>query len=244
MNSLFTLLPTKMISKHYINGLKIDYEKYLIELLNESNYFMSLTNGEKFRKKISQSNGEPDAITNSYEIELKLLNNSEFTNKKLKSLPNVDYSNIKNGFICLDDKVAVENNMTQAQANSLFIRFLQSLALTKKSEISTFENNKQNPLYSAVKGVKKEKNLLMFPPCVINTNGSNMTRISTTFFSSLFALRDNMNKDTFVALLCQDDYFYILKYEHGTFKIIDKIHKIFVTSFNSIYRMTYFLEDK
>ena len=39
-----------MISKTDINGIKIDYEKYLTELINNNHYFMSLTGGIKFEK--------------------------------------------------------------------------------------------------------------------------------------------------------------------------------------------------
>lgn len=94
MQNVFTLLPTTMISKTNINGVKIDYEEYLTKLINNSRHFMSLTNETQFEKVLVQSHGEPDAVANNYEIDFKLLVNQEFVNAKLKSLPDVDYSNI------------------------------------------------------------------------------------------------------------------------------------------------------
>ena len=223
MPNMFTLIPTKMISKIYINGVKIDYEEYLTELINNSCYFMSLTSGTKFKNVLDQSHSEPDVVADNYELDFKLLVNQEFVNAKLKSLPDVDYTNIRSGFICVNDKTANESNLTPSQANC--------------------GNNKGDPLYSTVNMLKKEKNLLVFIPSIANITDDQIPRIITTFLASLFSLRDNINKDTFVTLLCQDNRFCVLKYENKTFRYIDKVHRILMPSFNDIYRMTYFLEN-
>lgn len=243
MPNMFTLIPTKMISKIYINGVKIDYEEYLTELINNSCYFMSLTSGTKFKKVLDQSHSEPDVVADNYELDFKLLVNQEFVNAKLKSLPDVDYTNIRSGFICVNDKTANESNLTPSQANCLFVQFLQSLALLEDDEITNCGNNKGDPLYSTVNMLKKEKNLLVFIPSIANITDDQIPRIITTFLASLFSLRDNINKDTFVTLLCQDNRFCVLKYENKTFRYIDKVHRILMPSFNDIYRMTYFLEN-
>lgn len=231
-----------MISKTDINGIKIDYEKYLTELINNSHYFMSLTGGIKFEKILDQSHGEPDVVAGNYELDFKLLVNQEFVNAKLKSLPNVDYSHVKEGFIFVNDKIANKDNLTQIQANGLFIRFMQTLALIE-TQIEACGNDMENSLYSAIKVLKKEKNLLVFLPCIVNVDGCGISSVATTFLSSLFTLRDNIHKDTFVTLLCQDGYFYILKYKNGGFRCFDKVHKLFEPSFNEIYSMTQFLEN-
>lgn len=233
-----------MISKTNINSTKIDYEEYLTELLNMSKYFMSLTNGIKFKKILNQSHGESDVVADNYEIDFKLLVNKEFVNAKLKSLPNVDYSHIKNGFICVNDKIVNENILTQTQSNKLFIQFLKILASTKKDQIESYKDGKEYYLYSTIKMLKKEKNLLVFLPCIINmTGGKRISNIIGKVLSSLFSLRDIINKDTYVTLLSSDGFFYIFKYKNGVFYNVDKVYKFFVSSFIDIYRRTYFLED-
>lgn len=243
MGNLFTLLPTKMISKTYINDVKIDYEEYLTELLNYSMYFMSLTNDEKFERISSQAHGEADVKANSYELDFKLLVHKDFVNAKLKTLPIVDYSNIKNGFICINEKPKSENNLTQEQANSLFIKFMQLLASMNAEEVKSIENDEDTLLYNTIQMVKKEKNLLFFLPCIINTKGSAVTMTISIFLSGLFSLRDQINRDTFITLLSEDDNFYILKYFNGKFSCVDKVHKIFMSSFRDIYRLTYISEE-
>lgn len=243
MENLFTLLPTKMISKTDINGVKIDYEEYLTDLLNVSMYFSKLTQGCKFRRILNQSHGEADVVANNYELDFKLLVNQEFVNTKLKSLPDVDYSNIKNRLILVTDKPISENNVTQAQANSLFINFLYRLVSTKEEQIRSHENDKDYFMYSTIKMMKKEKNLFIFLPCVINITGKErITNILKIFLLNPFSLRDNIEKDTYVTILSSDNYFYILKYENGSFICVDNIHKALVFSFNNIYKYTYFLE--
>ncbi len=90
-------------------------------------------------------------VAGNYELDFKLLVNQEFVNAKLKSLPNVDYSHVKEGFIFVNDKIANKDNLTQIQANGLFIRFMQRLALMKETQIEACGNNMENSLYSAIK---------------------------------------------------------------------------------------------
>ena len=77
--------------------------------------------------------------------------------------------------------------------------------------------------------------MIVFLPCIVNVDGCGIPSVATTFLSSLFTLRDNIHKDIFVTLLCQDDYFYILKYKNGVFRCFDKVHKLFEPSFNERY---------
>lgn len=243
MQQVFILLPTKMISKSSIKDIKIDYESYLTELLNASEYFMRLTGGEKFKRITEQDNGQADVNTSNYELDFKLLVNKEFMNNKLKALPKVDYSNIKEGFICVNDKTLTDKELTQEQANGLFIRFLQHLAALNQKNLEAYSTNNQSVLYNVIDLIKTQKNLFIFLPCIINSvNEGFIARIVKIFFTVLFGLRDNINKDTFIAVLGADNYFYIFKYENHKFFVVDKVNKIFATEFNYIYSRTYFTE--
>ena len=244
MDSLLTLLPTKMISKDDINGEKIDYEIYLTELLNFSNHFMQLTNREKFERILDQSNGESDVIANGYELDFKLLVPQEFMNNKLKALPDVNYSYLDRGAVFVNDKQTSANSLTQEQANRIFFLFIQLLAKATSEQLESYSSDKNSSFYSITKMIKKEKNLLLFFPCVINiSNGISIPFIINKLFSSLFSLRNSIKKDTYITLLGSDDYFYILKFENSKFNNVDKVYKIFVTYFNDLYEFTSFLED-
>lgn len=242
MESLFTLLPTKMISKHYINEYKINYEDYLIELLNASPYFMTMTGGEKFEQITQQSHGEADAIANDYALDFKLLVPSEFVNIKLKSLPSTDYSQLNRRVIFINDK-SENDGLSQEEANGVFIRFLQLLARSSADQIKSCIGKKDYALYGTINMMTKKKNLFIFLPCDINSSGAtNISNIIAKFLASLFSLRDDINQDTFVALPASDNYFYILKYDNKRFFPVDKVPKMFMPTFREIYRLTYLTE--
>jgi len=241
------LLPTKMISKDEINGEKIDYEEYLTDIVNFSEYFMKLSDREKFIRIKKQDNGQADIKTNNYELDFKLLVNQDFINYKLKSLPDVDYSNSAKGFVCVNDKSNKGDVLTQARANGLFAVFFNEISQVTKEQLEDGDKNKNSKLYSTIKMFKKRKNLFFFLPIEVNCPSDDSVVNTVTRLTNIFSLRDNIHKDTFVTLLRKNsdvyDEFYILKYENGKFHIIDKIPKLLITSFNEIYRLTSFTEN-
>ena len=246
--SMITFLPTMMISKCEINGQQIDYENYLTELVNLSTYFMGLTYGEKYTKIIEHDNGQADVRTSNYELDFKLLVNQDFVNNKLKSLPNVDYSHIKDGYVCMMDKSNAGNSLTPAKANSVFVLFFNRLLSITKEQIEKFEADKNSDLYSIIKMMKKEKNLLFFLPFEIECFTDIEVVNTVARIKNIFTIRDSINKDTFIAVLRKEkgtlDEFYILKYEDSNFRIVDKVPKLFIFSFNELYKLTSFTESR
>lgn len=242
--SYIKLLPTKMISKDEINDRRIDYEDYLTELVNFSHFFMELSNGEKFAKIIKQDNGQADIQTDRYELDFKLLVNQGFVNNKLKSLPYTDYSHWLDGCIFTTEK---PNASRQAEANGLFVEFFYTLTQLTKKKLEEVKQDKDSELYSTIKMFKKNKNLLFFIPIEIKCDSDNDVVGLVERFANVFSLRDSINRDTFVTLLRNEggtlDEFYILKYVNGKFFIVDKVHKLFITSFNRLYTLTSFTED-
>ena len=163
MGIRINLLPTMMISKMEINDQKFIYEDYLLELVNFSGFFKGLTGGEQFTKIVEQDHGQADVRTSNYELDFKLLVNEEFVNKKLKSLPNRDYSHLQDGYIFLNDKKSGES-ITQPKANSEFVKFFCKLMNITNEQIVDGEKDKNNEFYSIIKMMKKQKNLLFFLP--------------------------------------------------------------------------------
>lgn len=244
--SMISLLPTMMICKWSINGRRIDYESYLTELINFSPYFMKLTNRERFVPITQQAHGEADVGTSNYELDFKLLVCPSFVNNKLKSLPKVDYSHLEDGFIGLQDRREVA--ITQAQANGLFVLFYYKLSSIDDKKIADAVNDKKSDLYSAIKIMKTEKNLLIFLPLVIL--GGTRSEVTTVVarLRNFFSLRDDVGKDTYITVLSKDDAsfftFYILKYENCDFQIVDEVCSLFVPSFEELYRLTSFTENR
>ena len=95
--------------------------------------------------------------------------------------------------------------------------------------------------------LKKEKNLLIFLPFEIECENETGVINTVVRLNNLFSLRDGIKNDTYLIVLRKQGYsldeFYILKYENCEFKIIDKVLRLLITSFNYIYKLTSFTEN-
>lgn len=68
------LLPSEMIIKNYIHGdPNCNYEKYLLEFINASDFFLAKSGGDIYRLPKSEENGQCDCISASYQLDFKLI---------------------------------------------------------------------------------------------------------------------------------------------------------------------------
>lgn len=236
--SNYELLPIMMISKKKVNNIQVNYEDYLIEVLNKSNYFQKLSKNEYFKAIAEQAHGECDAETSNYQIDFKLLIPSEFMWYKNMSLPNIDYSLMKDGVIQVsDNKKSLDKNL-QIKANNAFENYLVNVCFSDKKTLIEIKDE-ESILKSSITNMLKNKNILAFLPCVFEER-VNSINIIKKIFSSLFSIRDDFNKDTYLTYI-QGDYFHILEYKSGKFSKADKVHKIMIQTFNDLYRLTHFV---
>lgn len=96
------LLHPALIVKNYVinennqNGLKCDYEQYLREMINASDYFLKKSNYEHYIGPISEENGQSDCISKDYEMDFKLLASTtlvqgqrEYSNQIMQLTPKI-----------------------------------------------------------------------------------------------------------------------------------------------------------
>ena len=67
------LSPALYIPGYVHNEPLCNYEKYLRELINNSEYFLKLSKGIKYEKPESESHGEADAVSAYYSVDFKLV---------------------------------------------------------------------------------------------------------------------------------------------------------------------------
>lgn len=74
---MFSLLPGYYFQpKNHLNNLGVEsYEDYLLELVNESSFFLKKLTGKdkKYSAPLSEENGQCDCTSDSYELDFKLL---------------------------------------------------------------------------------------------------------------------------------------------------------------------------
>ena len=71
----YSSLPTIMVIKNYAYNYPSDYELYLTELINRSQFFLRLSNGKGYKHLAHQSqyNGQYDCVSDNYSIDYKIL---------------------------------------------------------------------------------------------------------------------------------------------------------------------------
>lgn len=62
-----------IISKYVENKPNCNYEVYMRELLNVSKFFLEKSHQESYTAPDSEEKGQPDCISSSYNLDLKLL---------------------------------------------------------------------------------------------------------------------------------------------------------------------------
>ena len=71
------VLPAPLLIRFFVEGDSRDnYELYLTELVNCSEYFLGLSHGSQYEYSEKQAHGECDAITKDYELDYKLTESS------------------------------------------------------------------------------------------------------------------------------------------------------------------------
>lgn len=91
------LSPALYISGYVHNDPLCNYEKYLRELINNSEYFLKLSKGIKYEEPESESDGESDAVSENYYVDFKLL--AATTMIEAKRQFSYSISNLGNGVI-------------------------------------------------------------------------------------------------------------------------------------------------
>ena len=236
--NLYELLPILMISSKKVNENKVNYEEYLIELLNNAHTFLRAINSDRFELIDEQAHGECDAKSNNYQIDFKLLVPTEFMYYKNLALPNVNYKHMNEGLISVNDTKGSLDKSLQTQANNAFANYIANICIANKDKLIKMQSS-ENILTTSIKNMLVNKNILAFIPCIFNDD-LNSVAIIKKLFIPLLNLRDDIKKDTFITYL-QGDYFYILKYLNNNVILVDKVHKNMVQTFMDLYRLTYFI---
>jgi len=69
-----SLLHAALINKNYVSGeSNCDYEQYLFEIIQMSQYFKTKSNNKQYSRPVSEAHGECDCVSDDYELDFKLL---------------------------------------------------------------------------------------------------------------------------------------------------------------------------
>lgn len=225
-------LPTCLIVNNFLTGCKSNYEEYLNEFINASNFVKDYK--EKFilrNRKQEQSHGECDSYNNYYELDFKLLADSN-----LMEVMKLYSDNI----IIDEDKGAkiVCSSLKQGEGVGYdLLKLFKSKSLKDFEYISSKEkkdlNDKQEKIIkSYLKKIKMNKNILYFIPFEIYfENLKTDLEIAMIIIScierdlhELIMYRYSITqKDTFFCFVSVN-YMVFIKVVEGNFKLYDMVN--------------------
>ena len=224
------LLPATLINKGFVRGEQdCNYEIYLLELVNHSQWFCNRYSGG-FTSPTSEANGECDAINEHYQLDFKL-----FAAETALRASNLLFPQITK---MADGEIAYSGSRCSGQtfqANKLFAAF------RRKSIDDMYQIRKQakqkitveNVISSALQVLETKKNILLFFPYEFTFDvpheyddaiGSIREAIESDFHSAfLYRKKVAEGFDTFLTCI-YDDSFLLFKVSSGGLDFCESIH--------------------
>ena len=237
----YKLLPPAMVIKNFVDGEEdCNYEKYLLELLNHSNYFEKKGKGE-YCYPPEESHGECDAISPNYELDFKLLEAS--SSLQAQSIFSLSICKIADGVTsygrCKKPKGHINATRIQAVCRYMKLEEFNEIYNKKKENMNTIEKD----ILKVLNSLKKEKNLLLFLPFNFwvddNLEVQELENIITSAlnndFDSLFLFRESnvAGLDTYLVTIVFEDFF-IYEIQNHKLVLIEKVESSQLSTFKKL----------
>lgn len=232
-----SLLPA-MVIKNFVDGEEdCNYEKYLLELLNHSNYFKKKGKGE-YCHPPEESHGECDAISPNYELDFKLLEAS--SSLQAQSILSPSVCKIADGVTsygrCKKPKGYIESTRIHAVCRYMKLEEFNEIYNKKKENMDTIEKD----ILKVLNSLKKEKNILLFYPFELSVDDEIeiqelddiITSALNNDFYSLFLYRESNVKsfDTYFVTIVFEDFF-IYEVQNQKLVLIEKVNSSQLSTF-------------
>lgn len=189
------MLPAPLIIKDFVHGETMcNYELYLLELINTSEWFSAKYPGG-FQRPVSEANGECDAINPNYQLDFKLLASKTALQAKSILSPQI-YT--ENGEVCFCGS-KIDGNI---QSTRIFAAF-RKLSLNDLIELRYFNNKKygvENDIRTVLRILETKKNLLLFFPYKSTFEKPHLHN------AAIKAITEAMNHDFRVAFSFRNQY--------------------------------------
>ena len=162
------IMPAAVLLNNFISNEKdSNYEFYLLEYLNQSQFFQEKSKHLEYKKPRSESNSEPDATSPSYEIDFKLLASRSYLRGLRLASPSV--SVLCQGVTAYSSPREPNKYFRVGEIHKIF------RSLTLDDMLYLRENQNKKPLSDEIdildvlNTIETEKNLLLFFPYRFST---------------------------------------------------------------------------
>ena len=181
------LLPSEMIIKNYVHGdPDCNYEKYLLEFVNASTFFVKKSGGNVYRSPESEEKGQCDCISPNYQLDFKLI--ASKTALQARSILCSSKAEIAKGVI-VTGAPKVKNGSIKATRIHAALRGYNYEDLRKLRETSVKKQGIENDIIELLKTLETRKHLLLFFPYKFEFQNS------YEFFDGITQIQNALNGD-------------------------------------------------
>lgn len=224
------LLPASLIIKNFVQGEPdCNYEKYMLDFVNESVYFQTKSNGIRYTPPENERFGQCDCISGLYQMDFKLI--ASKTALQARSILSYGKVTIAKG-VTITVTPKVNSRSMNATRIHAALRDYSLNKLYKLRENATKKQGIENDIYELLETFETKKNLLLFFPYSFSFDNEHEFRegvfqiqksISKDFQHTM-QYRHNVanNFDTYMAFI-YDGFIVFMEENHNNFSYIDSI---------------------
>ena len=156
------LLPSEMVIKNYIHGdPDCNYEKYLLEFVNASDFFLAKSGGNIYQLPKSEESGQCDCISASYQLDFKLI--ASKTALQARSILCPSKSAVMNGVIITSEPKAKGETIKATRIHAA-LRGYDFETLQKLRTAKIKKHGIENDIIEFLETLETRKHLLLFFP--------------------------------------------------------------------------------
>jgi len=165
-NMKIQFLPAGVVCKDFIKGIEsYSYEDYLIEFVNQSDFFLAKSEGDRFIHPGEESHGECDCVSDAYQMDFKLAaSKTKLQSKRLFS----SQIHVGNGWTSYGGPQKEPGSKGYKPIKATFLhvalRSLRQNDLDAISKSNVKQSGIENDLRHFVQCLQVNKNLFLFFP--------------------------------------------------------------------------------
>lgn len=163
----FKVLPTTLLLSGFVNGDEdSNYEKYLLQFVNSSSFFMDKSKGQRYSSPIKEDSGECDCNSDTYKLDFKLLISGSLANSKRdfsKSIKSINQGVYAYGIPKVYSKPFKAHEASATVLHTWFRSYTGQQLISFPKGFNRDETSYKD-IRNILKALDKPKNILCFLP--------------------------------------------------------------------------------
>ncbi|EHG11256.1 hypothetical protein [Streptococcus intermedius] len=226
------IIPAAVLLNNFIsNGKDSNYEFYLLEYLNQSQFFQEKSKHLEYKKPRSESNSEPDAFTPLYKIDFKLLASTTYLRALRLASPSISIPH--KGIIAYGTPREPNKYFEVGEIHKIFRPLTLDNMLRLRENQHRRPLSKEDDILNVLNTIETEKNLLLFFPyrffieeeIELEELTFIIKEVLENYFTELAKYRSyTVSKfETYIVTECNDSFF-LFTFNPISFQFVERVN--------------------